>query len=333
MLRFSVRIPGKPESSFESRESPLTIGRGVANVLCLDNPHVSTMHARIDVIGARMQFTDVGSTNGSMIQRGEQSIAVQAGGAAVVLEVGDVLVLGDSAAPVLLIIMAQDEDTQPGEGNTFRHVAPTVVAQVPVDPRAGGMTVAIRPNATFTSLPAEVSQHPAVAQSLFELACSFELADLSAIVDAFGAAVFALCPAISHVVVGTGPMKDMDAEVTHHIERDSAGPGATWRTNRVLLNKAISADQAMLVVDRLDEEQEGKGKRSRLLHTGCVPLRARGASAGFVQIDNRRTSQAIADSDLMVVAVLSRLLGVGLATLRGADNPSQTPVTSNEDEQ
>ena len=46
-----------------------TIGRGEANALALANAHVSLRHARVTWDGARYLLEDLGSTNGTFVNR------------------------------------------------------------------------------------------------------------------------------------------------------------------------------------------------------------------------------------------------------------------------
>ena len=60
---------------------PLTIGRGLANDLILDDPYVDARHARISLCEGRLQLEDLGSVNGIVAgdSRTRTSIAVEPG--------------------------------------------------------------------------------------------------------------------------------------------------------------------------------------------------------------------------------------------------------------
>lgn len=73
-IRLQLAVPGLPVRLFESNASSVSLGRGAGNMLQMDNPHVSTHHGRIDINATGVTFTDLGSTNGSMILRADQKL-------------------------------------------------------------------------------------------------------------------------------------------------------------------------------------------------------------------------------------------------------------------
>ena len=54
-------------SEFVIRKRSVTVGRSLDNDLVLDSPDVSRRHARLDLNGAALMLTDLGSTNGTKV--------------------------------------------------------------------------------------------------------------------------------------------------------------------------------------------------------------------------------------------------------------------------
>jgi transcriptional regulator with GAF, ATPase, and Fis domain len=78
----------------------VTIGRIQGNDLVLPVAHISSRHARIMRRGQQWVISDLGSTNGSCVLRsGKRLLLGPRGAAEIVLERGDVLLLGDIDAP------------------------------------------------------------------------------------------------------------------------------------------------------------------------------------------------------------------------------------------
>jgi len=105
----------------ESRGDRLSIGRGDRNDLILDEPHVSLRHAEIHRAAGRFVYRDLCSTNGSLIQRGEQRFVLdERSGFEKDLASGDQIALGDARAPVLLRF---EQLSGPPTGDPHRTVA------------------------------------------------------------------------------------------------------------------------------------------------------------------------------------------------------------------
>lgn len=91
----------------------ISIGRKEQNDLILPVAHISSRHAEIRRVGGRYLFADLGSTNGSMVQRGEESLLLGAKGVPeLALQDGDLLVLGDIDTAVRLRVSIGESEEQ-----------------------------------------------------------------------------------------------------------------------------------------------------------------------------------------------------------------------------
>ena len=96
MLTLTREDPRDPGRVHSFAPGTVNIGRKEGNDLVLPEGHISSHHAVIHHGAGRFIFADRGSTNGSLVLRGEQRILLGPRGAVeVTLQDGDLLLLGD----------------------------------------------------------------------------------------------------------------------------------------------------------------------------------------------------------------------------------------------
>jgi pSer/pThr/pTyr-binding forkhead associated (FHA) protein len=116
-----LRSPSVP---WEGR--PLVLGRAGGADIRVAFPDVSARHAWITVAGAGTILEDLGSTNGTVVERGSREFTPP-----VALRVGDVIKLAGRALTVKQLPEQEDDD-----GGTIRvHAQPTVEHPVVLSPR------------------------------------------------------------------------------------------------------------------------------------------------------------------------------------------------------
>jgi transcriptional regulator with GAF, ATPase, and Fis domain len=89
------------QQSIEVGAAGLRIGRVAGNELEVADPRISSRHGRVVPQGAGFVYEDLGSRNGSIVERGGERIVARAQ-APVPLKAGDRLLLGDLVSPVVL---------------------------------------------------------------------------------------------------------------------------------------------------------------------------------------------------------------------------------------
>jgi len=308
VLRIAVRIPNTPERVHESSEPRVTIGRSPGNSLMLDNPHVSSHHARIDARREGVSFTDLGSTNGSMVQRGSQKIPVAAGGAPVRIEVGDVLVLGDSSAPVTLVLL---DDSLGGATHPVTEPLITAISEAPVDPNTSGAVAARASIDLGSSLPKALLDQPRATQVVVDVAQAAIAADVEALLETVAQGVFALCAAASHVYLSLSPRLEQGRERVFTQQRVRVRDEVIGRPSRVLIARTIMAREAWLVTNAYLEPEPGAVEPVRVPSTMCVPLLTDERVQGVLLVDARSERATLSENDLAIAVVLARLLTVG----------------------
>jgi len=91
----------QPIFRFQSRN--ISVGRKEGNDVVLPVGHISSRHANIKRRGGSYVLSDLGSTNGSAVERGEQRLILgPKGQPEIALQAGDLLLLGDIDDPVRL---------------------------------------------------------------------------------------------------------------------------------------------------------------------------------------------------------------------------------------
>ena len=66
MPKLSIALENS-KTSHELNDERITIGRGADNLIQIDDPSVSSRHARLTLVGERYQLTDLDSTNGTRV--------------------------------------------------------------------------------------------------------------------------------------------------------------------------------------------------------------------------------------------------------------------------
>ncbi len=312
MLRLAVRQRGKTERIFASPAVRVSIGRGPGNVLTLDNPHVSSRHAMIEVQAERILFRDLGSTNGSMIQRKNKQIDVKAGGKAVQAYIGDHIILGDSEEPVLLVLL--DDDLE-ATRHPVDNPPDTAVSQVPVDPEASGHILLRRAAAHFSQPDERFFNSPGLGRLLFSQLASLghehRAATEQTLIAGFVQSLFLLCPELTHVSVQLVATKNNEAEQKIHFVKDNKDAKLRWSPGRgALCLRSVVAREAWLVEGPFIETADGQSLRVPMALS--VPLLRPQQSLGCLFADNRASGQDLQKHSLETAAALVEALAVML---------------------
>ena len=93
----------------------IRIGRVAGNELVVSDPRISSRHGRVVPSGDSVVFEDLGSRNGSIVERAGERIVARPQ-APVVLKAGDRLLLGDLVSPVVLLVEAGESPVATPEG-------------------------------------------------------------------------------------------------------------------------------------------------------------------------------------------------------------------------
>ena len=126
MIRLTLRAPTKPPRTLTPDADPITVGRAPGNTVVVPDGRVSSFHAQIARRADTWVFMDLGSRNGSILERGGARTVLD--GREVreaTLRDGDRVLLGDAIDPVALDVAI---DALPGTTETAPLPSATVVA-------------------------------------------------------------------------------------------------------------------------------------------------------------------------------------------------------------
>ena len=119
MLTLTQEGNGPGQQKYNLSGHKISIGRMEGNHVVLPETHISSRHAAIHVRAGQYIFSDLGSTNGSAVQRqGERLLLGPKGQPELVLRSGDLLLLGDIDKPVRLRVSISRAEAGGGAQNT-----------------------------------------------------------------------------------------------------------------------------------------------------------------------------------------------------------------------
>ena len=302
MLRLTVTRPDHPDTEVTLFGEVATIGRSSDNRLQLDDESVSGHHGRLEQRGRQLVYTDLGSTNGTILYHEGQALAItgrQVRGQLVALH--DRIRIG----PFTLRVEANDprigrHPTEVLEIQSLRSIALVGNGTLAgVDPRQGEQILAM------------LADGQATLGSMVRLcAC---LRDY----------LFRLFPKATHVSIVLQDMHDGDLAVACHEGR--RGDHAEIRISHTIVQRVMQEEVAVLLADAGKELQNAQSVVLGRIETAiCAPLRNYAGTFGAIQLDVRASrGQTLDGSDLSLlvgIADFVALLVDSQRQLRGAHN-------------
>lgn len=126
MILFRICLPGQPPRIIQWEEPSVTFGRGPSNQMVLPLDNISVKHARITQSGNDYLLQDLGSTNGTVLWRGETSTTVERGQAGIALAPGDRICLANPENQIIVdFISGAEEEAEDPLGRTILAEQPT----------------------------------------------------------------------------------------------------------------------------------------------------------------------------------------------------------------
>jgi transcriptional regulator with GAF, ATPase, and Fis domain len=285
-----------------SKGGTATIGRSPASTIVLNDFHLSGDHAQITQIGEHYVFRDLRSTNGSAVERDGRRIAVDAAARwEVALVDGDVLLLGNPADPVRLVVrIGDDADDDLGD----RLIASRSIMDLPAvaDQIEGSPADALR-----------------VYKALQPLGARLEPGE---VIEACVAATFELMPRATHVAILLRSENDKDRfALAVSRERPGAEPVRTGadpvRASRAVLRRVLADRAAVLTANAQEALSSESILGGQILSILALPLWRGDDIIGLIQADNRASAGMFSESDLEVglLAAAQASLAIDNATL------------------
>ncbi len=276
---------------FELSETCITIGRAEENTVALTDYHLSGDHGQIFVEGDQYIYRDLRSTNGSLLRRGDESIAIDGEiGWEITLHEGDILHLGNTKETVAIRI--QRAGLGEPDSLTDRVIASRAIVDLP-------------------EVAERVEHDPASAIRLYKalqpLSSRLEMAaTLEAVVDA----MFTLLPRATNISVLLRGESDKDrftVAVSRSRTRDGRAVTETEsvRASRAVLRRVLADRAGLLTANALEELSTSEsilaGQIQSML---AVPLWRGDEIRGLIQVDNRASAGMFTEGDLEVALIV-----------------------------
>ena len=262
MLTLTREDPRDPGRQYTFAPGTVNIGRKEGNDLVLPEGHISSRHAMIHHGGGRYIFSDRGSTNGSLVLRGEERILLGPRGAPeVTLQDGDLVLLGDLDQAVRLRVSIK----------TTRR--PTMTP---------GTIVATRARADTRELEERLSADEQALPVLFRLAQEVgRLTSEGEILERVAWAVLEAIPGAVDVLVVAPRGETLQVEAEAH-----RGEGICRTPDLGICRQVMEADQAMLFGQHDAAEVPAHTLVARGIGSGiATPIWRGQEAAGVLQIN------------------------------------------------
>jgi Nif-specific regulatory protein len=258
-----------------------TIGRSPQGTVVLSDFHLSGDHAQITQVGDHYVFRDLRSTNGSAVERDGRRITVDAAARwEVTLAHGDILLLGNPAAPVRIAVRIGDESAKHAEDLGDRLIASRSIMDLPAvagQIEGGDPADALR-----------------IYKSLQPLGARLEP---SAAIEAVVEATFQLLARATHVAVLLRSETDRDRFAlamsrerpggSHDARPANALEAPAVRASRAVLRRVLADRAAVLTANALEALSSESIMSGSILSILAVPLWRGEDIIGLIQADNR----------------------------------------------
>lgn len=279
MLRLTVSHPERPNSEMTFLGDSVTVGRSSENQLVLDDPAVSSRHGRFDRRGRQLVYTDLGSTNGTILHREGQALAItgrQVRGQLVQeqdrLKIGPFTILLESNDPLL------------GEGTDARVLEVQALIAASLD--GGGHLGAIDPRQMERILAM-------IADGKATLGSSERLH------ESLRGHLFRLFPQITHLsLVLRDPVTGSLGVVFHESRR---GDPAELRISHSIVRRVMREEVAVLLAKGQELQQAQSIVLGGIETAICAPLRNAEGTFGAIQLDVRGTRGNLSQADLALL--------------------------------
>jgi len=298
MIKLLVQQGEQAGRVLESDAAVISIGRNADNTLQLPDYHLSGEHGRIYREGDHFVYRDSRSTNGSRIRRGGSLIDVDTlPHREIALRNGDLLMLGDPSAPVVIECRIIEEDEEVAGRFVVKSLEEIRDAQDKVERD-----------------PTKVA---ALYHALKRL--SQRGMELSAVLEAVADAVLDLVPRATHVtILLSGEDDDRFVPVLAKARpgRDTADAGPV-KTSRAVLRRVLRDRSAVLAENAPEEFGASESlMAARIMSCMGVPLWDGDVIRGVIQCDNRASAGMFTDRDLDLLSLLAVQAGLAIENAR-----------------
>ena len=302
MLRFRVVSGEDMGKAFVLDKSSLSLGTASDNDIRFRDPYVSRHHGKIVSSQNEWVYQDLGSTNGSMVEREGQQHRLGSGNPRATLCTGSLIHLGQSVLEVEI------------EG-------------IPPPPKAQQHTVIAQRSLADPS-DAQPSQQPQLdsllavhelEKRLREVSDPEEMLDivLEALLDAF--------PTATHAIILLIDKKtDTARRKAARIRGDEGRPKEDVPISMSVADRVIGEGESLLFNDVAAEFENSKSVVSaRIKSTLCAPLWTGNETVGLVQVESREGRVTFSEDDLSRLGLFAGRAALGIVASELGDAESR----------
>ncbi|MCC6751004.1 MAG: sigma 54-interacting transcriptional regulator [Deltaproteobacteria bacterium] len=286
MIRLEILQGADVGRTVESDADQISIGRSPQATVQLGDYHLSNDHGLLYRDGGEYIYRDLHSTNGSMLVRDQERLLLdgtQRWEAPV--RDGDRLLLGDAAAPVVILCRVSESPAQ--DEHAHRIIATRSLTELP-------------------KVLGKVEQGPDISALYHAITLLTGQLELSQVLEGVAQAVFDLLPRATHlsIMVAEGEEERFVPLLARARTPGSAAEGVMM--SRAMLRKVLKERAAVLAADaphELGSTESIMGANIRSI-VG-VPLFRGDRIRGVIECDNRASSGIFTERDLELLLVLA----------------------------
>ena len=307
MARLIISSPEGKNGILELNKPIITVGRGNANDLVLNDPSVSRFHAVIKLRDNSIFIADRGSTNGLVLNDKKISKETE-------LQNGDVALVG---LYKLLLENVGEEGIQVRRGewpSTLNNIMHGRDEQV-VLPRSGAV-----PKSDLTDLSTRVKKLERENYLLMVLYEAGKALNSKLALEHICEQVVSLACLIEGVERGFVMLFDEHGEVVRQSEVRYRDPSSSGNRPQIILSKSVlemvRKEKQPILIDDVSEDERFSGseslKISGLRSAMCAPLVGKDRLFGILYVDNLERASAFTQEELNVFALVAAQAGAAI---------------------
>ena len=307
MARLIISSPEGKNGILELNKPVITVGRGNANDLVLNDPSVSRFHAVIKLRDNSIFIADRGSTNGIVLNDKKISKETE-------LKNGDVALVGLYR---LLLENVDEKGIQVRRGewpSTLNNIMHGRDEQA-VLPRSGAV-----PNSDLTDLSSRVKKLERENYLLMVLYEAGKALNSKLALEHICEQVVSLACLIEGVERGFVMLFDEHGEVVRQSEVRYRDPSSSGNRPQIILSKSVlemvRKEKQPILIDDVSEDERFSGseslKISGLRSAMCAPLVGKDRLFGILYVDNLERASAFTQEELNVFALVAAQAGAAI---------------------
>lgn len=328
MARLQRIVKGRPAEVIPLPEGLIRIGRGDGNSIQLRTVASSKTHAAIEYVESKWVVTDLGSRNGTRVN----NVLIERHS----LQHRDVI---DFAGAVFEFTEGADDDSSLGSGVEPFKIAPSIpddsdvensIRRTLVRPgdRVTSEELVAEPGIEGSRVVATVQIHNLAVPSWDYIDSARKISHVLRLtqviiacradqqIDEILLEFLNLFSAASHALLAVSTDSVDECRIVAAVSREQGQPVFLCHP---LVRRAMADCEGLLVTDHWRNEPNAKPRLTELSRQSllCVAIPgANGSSLGVIQLQASDPGNPFRESDLERLAVLSHVMGVGIAGIR-----------------